>query len=225
MAIENLMVALKATREIAMAWHSQELSQPRNEGSSTSSSLPHVASLACSDVYQDDAYEGLCRNELKVEASSFAPYIHRNPVFVHAPMSEDHVSLTNISFYITFNLGLAHHLKALKDEHDGEVTRSFDAAKALYGLALRIQNRKSEGDPILVAALLNNLSVVHGVLNNRSEMRLYEELLLSALVLMVDHAGQESAFITHKRSLSSIYGFMGNVLHLMIAESQVASAA
>jgi hypothetical protein len=223
-AVQHLIIALQIAKQFAIA------AQPPQESSSKQarsawSSRSRSAISDCSDDHQEE-YEYLCQSELKFEATSTDSYIHRTPVFVDARKRDEDATLSHISFYVMFNLSLAYHLRALNEEDEVEAKKSLSVAKRLYELTLQMQVQDdSENSVITMAALLNNLSQVHNVLKNINEMRRYQELLLTALVILVDSGSPEFDASSSNGSSTALDGFMGNVMHLMIIESPVASAA
>jgi len=159
--------------------------------------------------------------------------MHRTPVFIDEQQFLDDFSLSSISFYIMFNLSLTQHLKALGNEGDDSrrTEQVLIIAKRLYELTLH-QSQRSACDLILVAAMLNNLSVVHNALKEKEGMVHCLKLLVSTLSLLRDvdrrRVRGESSLNATRGEVSSadiLDGFMGNVIHLMMSDSSVAPCA
>jgi hypothetical protein len=64
------------------------------------------------------------------------------------------------------------------------------------------------------------MSLVHKALGNRHEAEQCDQLLLSTLLLLVDMGG-----LTPQKIAKDLTGFLGNVMHLIMTQSPVASAA
>ena len=72
----------------------------------------------------------------------------------------------------------------------------------------------------ITAALLNNLSQVNKVFHNEYEAQQCDELLLSAVLLLVDlNDGNNN------QSSTIVEGFLSNVIHLILRDSNIASVA
>ena len=231
-ATENLKIALERAREIALVSSSKE----RDRSISVRRSCPPTS--AC------DEFKYTCHSESKklhtTSSESDSSFVFRTPVFVDETMCDEDPNLSNASCYIVFNLSLAYHLKALENKEDkGEANKFLSVARNLYELTFRMQNANNSesSDLLLTAAVLNNISTVHNALNNKNEMHACLQLLLSALVILVDTrclppllpsntTTSSTTDNTHPQHIKNILdGFVGNVMHLIIRDPFAASAA
>ncbi len=221
-AISNLMVALKEMRKIAIAGTDAEhcfASQCRSK----SSRLGFRSAVSqCCDNHSDE-FETLCRNDTNLSLSySSQQFIYQSPVFIHKTSETfDEPSIASISFYIMFNLALANHMKGFQGDPEA-YAGSLSVSRRLYELTFQMQAQESESNLMLMAAMLNNLFLVHQELGNESEAERCQQLLLSTLLLLVD-MGEQS--VATARFQSDLEGLMGNVMHLMSTESPIARAA
>lgn len=230
-AVSSLMVALKETKRIALEAKSNAFAPGSSHqvgGPSCFDTRSAPAGTPCSEDYQCE-FESLCRNDKARQQQCFEtslrlPYVYENPIFIdECSLAWDEPIISRFSFFIMFNLALVHHLKGLLAGGDEEETaKNLKVSKRLYELTFQMQAQESESNLVLMAALLNNLSLVHTALHANSEAQQCQQLLLSALLLLVDMGAQ----VAEARYQSSyIDGFMGNVVHLMVTESPVALAA
>jgi hypothetical protein len=147
--------------------------------------------------------------------------LYTEPVYLsEVPRSSEEESITSLSFIIMFNLALCHHMKGTSSKDEALSQRTLAIAKRLYELTFQMQAQNVETNLLLTSALLNNLSLVHKALGNRHEAEQCDQLLLSTLLLLVDMGG-----LTHQESVHDLAGFFGNVMHLIMTQSPVASAA
>lgn len=217
-AISNFMLALKETKRAAL--ESRSTSASDCEVRSPLRVAAPLPASPCSDDHRC-AFEALCHQEpCHPSPTSSLPYIFQKPVFIDETCCHDEQTIARFSFHIMFNLALAHHLKALHGNREEE-RKFFSVSKRLYELTFQMQAQEFESNLVLMAALLNNLSLVHIALENQHEAEQCQHLLLSTLLLLVDMGAQVVANGSHLE----VEGFMGNVVHLMITESPVASAA
>jgi hypothetical protein len=162
-----------------------------------------------------------CTMQDQVEANCQSPYLYTEPVYLsEVPRSSGEESITSLSFIIMFNLALCHHIKGTSSEEDALSQKTFAIAKRLYELTFQMQAQDVETNLFLTSALLNNLSLVHKALGNSHEAGQCDQLLLSTLLLLVDMGG-----LTPQESANDLAGFLGNVMHLIMTQSPVASAA
>jgi hypothetical protein len=220
-AIASLMDALKETKKTAIE------SKPEESDSTEASSQSKLGSCttAASPCAEDHQYkyENLCKSEGNSHlVCPSRPYVYQNPVFMHEREGDKACSISQFVFHIMFNLALAHHLKGLQGDEEDR-SKSLPVSKRLYELSFQMQAQEAQSNLVLMAALLNNLSLVHKDLNNQRKEEQCQQLLLSALLLVVDLGGVGHVAATG--SQSDLEGFMGNVVHLIIAESPVAPAA
>jgi hypothetical protein len=224
-AIANLMAALKETKKTAIKLKPEEADSAETSSQSKLGSCRGAASSPCSDDHQNE-FEHICSSE----GNSYLvcpsrPYVYQTPVFMHERKGDEALPIAQFTFHIMFNLALAHHLKALQGDEKDQ-SKALPVSKRLYELTFQMQAQEPQSNLVLMAALLNNLSLVHKDLNNQHEAEQCQQLLLSALLLVVDMGGAGRVVVeTGSSSQTDLEGFMGNVVHLIIAESPVASAA
>jgi hypothetical protein len=162
-----------------------------------------------------------CTLQDQVEENSQSPYLYTGPVYLsEVPRSSGDESIISLSFIIMFNLALCHHMKGVSNEDEALSQRALVISKRLYELTFQMQTQDEETDLLLSSALLNNLSLVHKALGNRHEAEQCDHVLLSTLLLIVDMGGS-----TPQESANELSGFLGNVMHLIMRQSPVASAA
>jgi hypothetical protein len=111
-------------------------------------------------------------------------------------------------------------MKGVSNEDEAMSQRALATVKRLYELTFQMQAQDVETNLLLTSALLNNLSLVHKALGNSHEAEQCDQLLLSTLLLHVDMGGK-----TPQESANDLTGFLGNVMHLIMTQSPVASAA
>jgi hypothetical protein len=152
-----------------------------------------------------------------------SPYIYQEPITVSevppASVGPDD-AIAAISFIILFNLSLAHHLSGISITEHEMASKRLRTSQQLYEYSFRIQAQNSHSDMLVATALINNLSLVHKSLGNGYEAQQCDELLLSSVVFLVD-MGLSSA----RQGQTVVDGFLGNVMHLLMAEAATASAA
>jgi hypothetical protein len=224
-AVVTLMQALRETKKTAVEARNERRVSSCSQGSSrdthpSSTTSPSQVEI-CTPVNMVDAettFVDLAMQD-QLDSPSQSPYMYTEPVFITDQLkaSKDD-SITTLSFIIMFNLALSHHLKGNSSEGVSS-RKSLEIAKRLYELTFQMQAQEVETNLLLMSSLLNNLSLVHKALDNQHEAEQCDQLLLSALLLLVD-MGEMS-----RDSGSDLYGFMGNVMHLMIKGAPVASAA
>jgi hypothetical protein len=168
-----------------------------------------------------------------------SPYVYNDPLLitnVPAPCAED-AMLTGLSYILTFNLALSHHLSSGIENKNMDKTdandvslRKLQKSKRLYELNLKFQNQGGvqpnflNGESnllLLTAAVLNNLSVVNKSLNNHHDAEHCDQSLLNALLILIDldHTGE-----AHQMN-DKLSGFVGNLMYLIVKTSFAASAA
>jgi hypothetical protein len=159
----------------------------------------------------------------QVEANSESPYLYTEPIYISEvpTRSSEEESIIALSFISMFNLALCHHMKGVSNEDEALSQGMFAIAKRLYELTFQMQAQDVNTNLLLTSALLNNLSVVHKALGNRHKAELCDQLLLSTLLLLVDMGR-----LTPQESANDLTGFLlGNVMHLIMTQAPVASAA
>jgi hypothetical protein len=178
------------------------------------------------------------QDPVRINKASFqSPYVYNDPLLITnipTPCAED-AMVIGLSYILTFNLALSHHLssgieKKNMDKAANDLSfRKLQTAKRLYELHFQFQNRgvqpnflnRDSNILLLVAAALNNLSVVNKALNKHHDAEYCDQSLLSALLVLLDldHTGEE-----HQMN-DELSGFAGNVMHLIVKTSFAASAA
>jgi hypothetical protein len=110
-------------------------------------------------------------------------------------------------------------MKGVSNKDEALSQRALVISKRLYELTFQMQTQDEETD-LLLSALLNNLSLVHKALGNRHEAEQCDHVLLSTVLLIVDMGG-----LTPQESANELFGFLANVMHLIMRQSPVALAA
>jgi hypothetical protein len=218
----TLMKALRVAMNTSAEVHTRSMEQ--DDADSILSQTSQVeACMPEGEAIKMDEYSEMCMMQDRVEANCQSSYLYTEPVYLsEVPRrSSGEESIASLSFIIMFNLALCHHMKGVSNEDEALSQRMFAIAKRLYELTFQMQAQDSEINLLLTSALLNNLSLVHKALGNGHEAEQCNQLLLSTLLLLVDMGGltpQESA-------IYDLTGFLGNVMHLIVTQSPVASAA
>jgi tetratricopeptide (TPR) repeat protein len=194
---------------------------PCDNPSSTSPSVPESSrNQSC----PHDTFHRSFHMQDQLEASPHhSPYIYKEPMYItHISMfSGDNSTITTMFFTaIIFNLSLCYHLKGIENEDDILSRKNLEKSKRLYELTFQMHAQLTETNFLLTTALLNNLALVHKALNNQYEADRCDQRLLRALLLIVDRGGVLTE--DNKKVLDC---FMGNVMHLVMKNSSVASAA
>jgi hypothetical protein len=101
-------------------------------------------------------------------------------------------------FAITFNLALANHLEALRQEQVGDESKSFQLkmlAKQLYELTLQIEGFECVFGFHVAAAIFNNLSnIIRSISNEKEkEAEQYDLLLVSCLCYLSETSNNFAA--------------------------------
>jgi hypothetical protein len=160
----------------------------------------------------------------QLEASPHqSPYIYKEPMYITniSKFSGDESTITTIFFTaIIFNLSLSYHLKGIESKDDSLSRINLEKSKRLYELTFQIHAQLTETNILLTTAILNNLSLVNKALNNQYDADRCDRHLLRALLLIVDRGG-----VLTEENKKVLDGFMGNVMHLVMEQSPVASAA
>jgi hypothetical protein len=153
-----------------------------------------------------------------------SPYIYKEPMYITdiSKFSGDESTITTIFFTaIIFNLSLSYHLKGMEIEDDTLSRNNLEKSKRLYELTFQMHAQLTETNFLLLTvAILNNLSLVHKALHGQYEADECDQRLLRALLLIVDTGG-----VFPEENKKVLDGFMGNVMHLVMKLSPVASAA
>jgi hypothetical protein len=220
--VSILMKALRVAKNSAEVHSTRSIEQ---DDADSSLSQPSQVDAACmpegETIMMDESGETCTRMQDQVEANCQSPYLYTGPVYLsEVPRSSEEESIISLSFIIMFNLALCHHMKGVSNEDEALSQRTLAIAKKLYELTFQMQTQEVETNLLLTSALLNNLSLVHKALGNQHEAEQCEHVLLSTLVLIVDMGG-----LTPPESANDLAGFLGNVMHLIMRQSPVASAA
>jgi hypothetical protein len=186
-------------------------------------------STGSSGVYPSGSLASQAEESIALDCSDFdgdaqSPYLYKEPISVSGPPPasfDPDGAIAAISFIILFNLSLAHHLSGISATEDEVATKRLRTARSLYECSFRLQAQDSHIDMFIATALLNNLSLVHKSLGNYYKAQQCDELLLSYVVLLVDTGSLSSA----GQGQTAVDGFLGNVMHLVMAEAATASAA
>mmetsp|Transcript_1042 Transcript_1042/g.2458 ORF Transcript_1042/g.2458 Transcript_1042/m.2458 type:complete len:293 (+) Transcript_1042:132-1010(+) len=156
-------------------------------------------------------------------------YIYQTPISIPSlPQVCTDQDYTTLTYIVTFNLALACLLSGLSvPDDDAEVCQKrVKTARRLYELTFHMQ---LEPDILLLTAVLNNLAFVHKYLGNDMEANECEKQLLSAVLYLVDQSviykADASVMASLAQTSSSMDGFLGNVMHLIVGTASPASAA
>lgn len=212
-AVSSLFTALQATKASAQG----DNCLPENETKEYASSDSRLRS-GCS---MESVLENACDDcNIAIDSSvTSRSFMYRKPVRIREDYCQDSY-LQYVSFAIIFNLALSHHLNDIDNREQKQTQQPpFQTAKRLYELAFQLQAQMNERNLILTSALLNNLSLVHQRLDSTLEAEQCQKLLLSIILLLVDHGEASTEFSVE------LDGFLGNVLHLILNASPVARAA
>jgi hypothetical protein len=185
-----------------------------NSVTTTSRSVPESSP----DPSPQDTFHSLHIQDHQLEESSQSPYIYKEPaVCVTDKVSGDEYI---VSFTIIFNLSLCFQLEGIENKDKSSSRKNLNVSKRLYETAFEMQVQSKGTNLLLTLALMNNLSLVNKALNNQYEAAQYNQLLLCALLQIVDRGGAVTE--ENKKVLD---GFMGNVMHLVMNQAPVAPAA
>jgi hypothetical protein len=217
--VSILMKALRVAKNTAEV-HTRSMEQDDADSSLSQTSQVDACMPEGEAIMMDESGK-TCTMQDQVEANCQSPYLYTEPVYLsEVPRSSEEESITSLSFIIMFNLALCHHMKGVSNEDEAMSQRALAIAKRLYELTFQMQAQDVETNLLLTSALLNNLSLAHKALGNSHEAEECEQLLLSTLLLLVDMGG-----LTPQESVNDLTGFLGNVMHLIMTQSPVASAA
>jgi tetratricopeptide (TPR) repeat protein len=117
-------------------------------------------------------------------------YIHRKPIHVSPHcIKEGHFMGGTLSLIVIFNLALAHHLAAVRNNM---CRRRLQKAAKLYKLAY--EAHLMEQEPMqqvnslhFTMIIANNLGEIHRTVKNRSKHMMCLQLLLSTIMYLVDN--------------------------------------
>ena len=137
-------------------------------------------------------------------------FVFRYPIKIGL---EDTRDITRLSTILMYNLGLAHHLKALQCFN----RRELKVALALYGFAAQLRLPHWIGH----LAVLNNMGQIHSVLEDETNAKKYFTQLLNAMFYLVD----QSRSCTEEKIIDTWEGFASNVMDLVLNFPTSAAAA
>jgi tetratricopeptide (TPR) repeat protein len=138
------------------------------------------------------------------------PFVYSNPVFLQKKSTDS----AGISMTILFNLAIANHLRAMKDENNSNAR--LQRALKLYELVYAIQNTNTRGLPLTQClGLVNNCGHIHKQLNREAKANRLFQHLLTTLMLMVQQ-GEE---------IPEAEGFFSTTSHLILQGPAAARAA
>lgn len=142
-------------------------------------------------------------------------YLYRIPI-VSKPESSGHTMGTIMPKIITFNLALAHHLKALEEKQN-----NYKIAVRLYQLVYQTELReKSKASFFFALVAANNLADVHRRLNNQQKRQQCLQFVLSAIMLM----GYDISSRNREYCKVGLEGFVRNATSLILTPSCAAVA-
>lgn len=142
-------------------------------------------------------------------------YLYRIPI-VTKPESMGHSMGTIMPKIVTFNLALAHHLKAIEENKN-----NFKIAVRLYQLVYQTElKEKSKASFFFALVAANNLADVHGRLNNARKQQQCLQFVLSAIMLM----GYDINSRNREYCKVELDGFVRNAASLILTPSCAAVA-
>jgi hypothetical protein len=212
-AISHLAKAMKLTRDCVCASTDDE------ESTSSCCRCEDCSLEACVQYSTERAAE---RNVVE-EEQTLTGYLHRQPIMIQPSCLQFGHSLGPIlPLMLTFNFGLAHHFKAMKETKDLEARRkNMTKACKLYKLSYRVHEQQldcEEESVWFVMMVANNLGKVHQTLNNDKEHAECMETLMSTIMFFID---------CHEPLVDTLdfEGFVGNASHLLMLPCVCAEAA
>jgi len=145
------------------------------------------------------------RQEEEEEGDS--SYLYRLPLLTH-PNSEGHSMGIVLPKIITFNLALAHQLKAVEDNDENRYKTVVKLYQFVYTTEMKGRNKASLFIALVAA---NNLADIHRRLNNRSKHQQCLQFVLSVIMLIrYDVASKRDSLNVE------LEGFLRNVSHLIL---------
>lgn len=142
-------------------------------------------------------------------------YLYRIPI-VSRPESTGHSMGTIMPKILTFNLALAHHLKALEEKQN-----NYKIAVRLYQLVYQTElKEKSKASFFFALVAANNLADVHRRLNNTQKHQQCLQFVLSAIMLM----GYDISSRNREYCKVELDGFVRNATSLILTPSCAAVA-
>jgi tetratricopeptide (TPR) repeat protein len=150
---------------------------------------------------------------LDLEVTEDSRFIYRRPIYsLHTNSMVTGCQVPpgkNLSFSITFNLALAHHLSAIQNQ-DGR-QRRLEQALLLYEIAHRFQLKKMIYSPRAIMIITNNVGEIHQLAKNPSKHVACMQQLLSAMMhfLVVSNCNNTAR-------PTELEGFLRNTSHLIL---------
>merc|ERR1711935_52384 len=142
-------------------------------------------------------------------------YLYRIPILTK-PESEGHFMGSIMPKILTFNLAIAHHLKALEEKQN-----KFKTAVRLYQLVYQTQQKeKSKASFFFALVAANNLADVHRRLQNPLKQQQCLQFVLSAIMLM----GYDTTSRNREYCKVELEGFVRNATSLILTPSCAAVA-
>ena len=186
-------------------------------------------------IREDDSKgNAVCDKELQ--------FLYAKPIQMPTDLCEFHYTASvTASVIVIFNLALTHQLCAIecttnpKNRWEDSASRRssnkmalsyFRKAANLYELAHRLQEEEElQSTTFFVMAILNNMGLIHQVLNQTSVADQFFQDLLSTLMYVID--GQYYSCPKEEVWLGSsdVDGFLRNTMHLVSKKGRTAAAA
>lgn len=142
-------------------------------------------------------------------------YLYRIPI-VTTPQSMGHSMGSIMPKILTFNLALAHHLKALEEKQN-----NFKIAARLYQLVYQTElKEKSKASFFFALVAANNLADIHSRLSNIEKQEQCLKFVLSAIMLM----GYDISSRNREYCKVKLDGFVRNATSLILTPSCAAVA-
>lgn len=158
----------------------------------------------------------------ETEAASPERFIYQQPIrFSPHTLTTSHSMGVTLPLIISFNLALAHHLKALEERKRRgvmnlkalkDVLKLYEISYSFHRAKQEVDNQRSLRFDMILA---NNLGEIHRLVGNQSKYQMCLELLLSAIMYMVDCGLNEPI---------ELDGFFRNTSHLIL-QGKCAGAA
>ena len=211
-------------QDTAPAEHSMVDTSSVMESTSSTSSSPseriQATSLQTRSLAEDESSRLQCTRQERIPSKS--SYVHTDPCYleVETLRGDDDSVISHVSSIVIFNLSLSYHCMGLCHGEESGAQKYYTISKRLYELAFKMQTQNPGTNIFHVAALLNNLAIVNKALGRTKESEQCQQHLLRAVLLIVDTGG-----FTNEDNKDMVDGFLGNVMHLFMKRSPVASAA
>jgi tetratricopeptide (TPR) repeat protein len=109
-------------------------------------------------------------------------FIYRRPIYsLPKSIVAGHAARPGaiLSFIITFNLAIAHHLSAIQNK---ACRRRLDKALQLYEIAYQFQSKKNSNSPRATMIITNNVGEIHRIVENHYKHAICMQHLLSTIM-------------------------------------------